>query len=397
MKRANTVGAAALLAALALGLVLAVSSFFGGEGHLEALLKGGDPAAVLEGAESALNQDLDEDHLFIQLYGGFQRLAGRRLIEDPVEDNSVVRLSNGTLNFINLLSSDKPGPAVADNAQAAADFAGAVEALGIPCLYVAAPQKIQRDSNLLPVGLAENGNSSCDALLSALEEAGADTLDLRPLFEENGVYADWFFRTDHHWRPEGAFFAWQYLTRTVDVLATDPALTDPASWDTQVLEDFFLGSQGKRVGSLYAGTDDFTVYTPKFETDLHYTCPFYAIDREGPFNQSVCFPERIAGQDWFGGNPYTYYAGGDYPLASIVNRKNPEGPKVLLVRDSFACALTPFLALSCSELITVDLRYFQGDLLETVEAQQPDLVLTLYTASSTGNPEMFSYAGPDGE
>ena len=80
-----------------------------------------------------------------------------------------------------------------------------------------------------------------------------------------------------------------------------------------------------------------------------------------------------------------------------MNRKNPEGPKVLLVRDSFACALTPFLALSCSELITVDLRYFQGDLLETVEAQQPDLVLTLYTASSAGNPEMFSYAGPDGE
>ena len=150
-----------------------------------------------------------------------------------------------------------------------------------------------------------------------------------------------------------------------------------------------MGSQGKRVGTLYGGVDDFTVYTPKFDTDLTYTCPFYGIDRTGPFNQSVCFPERIAARDWFDGNPYTYYAGGDYPLARAVNRNNPEGPKILLIRDSFACAMTPFLALGCSELVTVDLRYFSGDLTETILSEKPDLVVTLYTVGTLSNPEMF--------
>ena len=156
-----------------------------------------------------------------------------------------------------------------------------------------------------------------------------------------------------------------------------------------MLEDFFLGSQGKRVGTLYAGTDRLTLYTPKFETQLTYACPFYAIDRRGPFQTSVCFPERVARRDWFGGNPYTYYAGGDYPLATVTNHLNPDGPRIVLLRDSFACALTPFLALSCSELVTIDLRYFSGDLLDTVVKLEPDLVLSLMTAGSTGNAALF--------
>ncbi len=108
-----------------------------------------------------------------------------------------------------------------------------------------------------------------------------------------------------------------------------------------MLEHFFLGSQGKRVGSLYAGADDITLYTPKFDTELTYSCPAYGFTRTGPFETSVCFPERVAQQDWFNGNPYTYYAGGDYPIATITNHKNPDGPRVVLLRDSFACALTP--------------------------------------------------------
>ena len=64
---------------------------------------------------------------------------------------------------------------------------------------------------------------------------------------------------------------------------------------------------------------------------------------------------------------------------------------MVLLRDSFACAITPFLALSCSELTTIDLRYFQGDLLETIQGLEPDLVLTLYTASSTGADALFQY------
>ncbi|MFQ7855887.1 MAG: hypothetical protein ACLRIS_12865 [Flavonifractor plautii] len=88
MKRRNTMTAAVFLLAVAAGFLLLATSFFGGEGKFEALLKAfvqnRDVMAFVDGAESAVNGDLDRDHLFIQLYGGVQQLSGRRVVEDAV-------------------------------------------------------------------------------------------------------------------------------------------------------------------------------------------------------------------------------------------------------------------------------------------------------------------------
>ncbi|MBM6724530.1 DHHW family protein [Pseudoflavonifractor phocaeensis] len=399
MKRRNTITALLFLLLTAAGLTLVLTAFVGGEGKLEGLLKSAvrerDPGAVLSEAESAVNSDLDRDHLFIQLYGGVQRLSGRRVIQDMVAGNTVAKLSTGALNFVNLGTAGQVDQeAVGRRAQATAELAAKLEVRGIHYLYIAAPQKIQRGAELLPWGLEESGNATCDAYLAELDRLGVDYLDLRPVFESNGIYSNWFFRTDHHWKPEAAFFAWQYLSGELDLrygYETPSILTNPNNWSTRVLDDFFLGSQGKRVGSLYAGVDDFTIYTPKFDTNLTYTNSDGSFDRSGPFAQSVCFPERVEERDWFNGNPYTYYSGGDYAMATMVNHNNPKGPKVVLLRESFSCALAPFLALSCSELTTIDLRYFSGDLMDTIRELEPDLVLTLYTASSTGLDNMFNF------
>src|SRR5699024_8990217 len=117
-----------------------VTSFLGREGSFEALLKSvaqdKDVTAFLDQAESAVNEDLDRDHLFIQLYGGVQMLSGRRVIQDMVEDNSVAKLSTGALNFVNLGTQSQPGEDVIARARATAEFADALEASDIPFLYV---------------------------------------------------------------------------------------------------------------------------------------------------------------------------------------------------------------------------------------------------------------------
>jgi len=388
----ETCGALFFLAGMGICFAVLIVSFFQGGELREAFgaaRREGGFAAFSETAEAAANSDLDETHFFIQLFGGYQRLLGRRIIEDAQSQTAtVVKLADGALTFANL-SQERMD--VTANAEAAAQLKETLAGAGIPYLFTVAPQKLM-DNSQLPAGIQNYSIEEADLFLDLLADAGVDTLDLRPWFESHGNYGDWFFRTDHHWRPEAAFAAWGVLAGEMTQrygFSFDPALTDESHYEKTVYERFFLGSQGKRVGTLYGGVDDFTVYTPKFDTDLTYTCPFYGIDRTGPFNQSVCFPERIAARDWFDGNPYTYYAGGDYPLARAVNRNNPEGPKILLIRDSFACAMTPFLALGCSELVTVDLRYFSGDLTETILSEKPDLVVTLYTVGTLSNPEMF--------
>ena len=398
MQRRNTLTALLFLAAMAVGFLLVLTSFLGVEGNLEALLKGlrQGPAgvlALLEEGESAVNQDLDRDHYFIQLYGGVQRLSGRRLILDATQATHVVKREDGSLNFVYLPTA--PSQEVGPNAQQTVLLRDYLDTLDIPMLFVLAPQKIERDNDLLPTGVADYNNDNATRYLDALAREGVDYLDLRPVFEATGDYASWFFRTDHHWRPEGAFLAWQEVAALLEDRygwATEDSLTDESSYEKIVYEDFFLGSQGKRVGSLYAGVDDITRYSPRFDTSLTYSILDSGTVREGPFDESVLFPERVAQRDWFNGNPYTLYSGGDYGFARMVNHNNPEGPKILLIRDSFACAFAPFLALSCSELITVDLRYLEpGALPETIAREAPDLVMFLYTAGTTALPNMYSF------
>ena len=354
----------------------------------------GQPSYVMDfvqTAEGALNEDLDTSHSFIQLYGAFQRLSGRRVMEDVDQAARVVKLDNGNLNFSYL--STRPLD-ITMQAQAVNGLSAALEERGIPFLYATAPQKLEPGNQMLPPGLHNYSDQDADQLHAALRAAGTDVLDLREFFYGAGDWSSWFFRTDHHWKPEAAFHAWQNMVPVLERdygIPTAPSFTDEANYDKIVYEDYFLGSQGKRVGSLYAGADDITKYVPRFPTDFTYTCPFYAIDRSGPFETSLLFPERVEEKDFFNGNPYTMYAGGDYPQATIINHLNPEGKKIVLIRESFSCALTPFLSLSTSELTTIDLRFFQGDLLETIEGIDPDLVMVLYSVSSIGNQDIYQF------
>ena len=360
-----------------------------------------DPASFptfVTQAEGALNDDLDREHGFIQLYGGFQRLSGRRMLEDVNQSARVIKLSNGTLNFSYF------GMEPLDTtpmAQAVNDFSDALAAEGIPYLYMAAPQKIQdgREDALLPTGIRDYANDNADRLLSALADHGTDTYDLRPLFAQRADYPSLFFRTDHHWTPEAAFFAWQNLTQVLSAdygIGTDPRYTAEENYDRRVYEDFFLGSQGKRTRSLYAGADDITEYIPKFETDFTYASPSFAAPRTGPFSQSLLFPERVAQRDWFGAGAILH------PLCwgRLWHRHHhqPPQPGGKAYRPSAGVLLLcphPLPGSLLRGTTTIDLRYFEGDLMSILRELETDLVMSLYCVSSISNQDLFSFQQAD--
>lgn len=398
MKTKQTVTAVLFLLCLGVGFALLLGGLLREDGGSRALVRqamqaeglSGKAEVLTGGAEDAANRDLDAKHLCVQLFGGVERLMGRRVVHDADQSLTVVKLDSGALQFVDLTGGyvDAAGPA-----NALADFADRLEARGIPLLYVNAPQKLPRGDSILPDGVTEYGNEMGDVLVDTLKSRGVETLDLRDSFEHTPDYAAWFFRTDHHWKPAAAFFAYQTLAPVLEShgIHTPTRCLERGNYDIQVYEDWFLGSQGKRVGSLYAGVDDFEWWMPKESARFTLDVADYGIHREGDWNDALLFPERMEVKDWFNGNPYTLYSGGDYPLATIVNHDNPEGADLVLIRDSMACALTPFLAQSCRTLTTIDLRYFTGGLEETVAALDPALVMVLYSTTDAKVREMFTF------
>lgn len=360
-------------------------------------------SAAAAKAEAAITAGLESNTNLIDIFGGYQRLIGRTAVEDSESNYSVMRLSGtDSVTFVS-----QPDPSVAaSNAAAMVRLKNLLDEKGIALLYAQAPSKIgPEDEKLLPYGVSDGSNAAADALLTELEAGGVDTLDLRQTLKEaGGRWQDWFYKTDHHWTPQAAFVAFQDIAEKLgDYYQTLPAGTsvkrqriaiderylDGENYTVTTLKNYFLGSQGKRVGTRYAEPEDFDLITPDFATLLHYT--YYSENRYGSAEETVLFPERVEEKDYFGGNPYTYYSGGDYPSARITNYYNPDGPKVLVLRDSFACAITPYLAYACSEVATVDLRYYTGYLESYIDWVQPDAVIVLYSPSSLSNTNSFRF------
>ena len=94
-------------------------------------------------------------------------------------------------------------------------------------------------------------------------------------------------------------------------------------------------------------------------------------------------------KDYYHKNPYASYSGGDFRLQIFTNNLNPKGKKMLLIRDSFACVVAPFLSLQTSALHICDLRDFKsfvGDRInmeEYIRKIQPDYVIVLYGGISS--------------
>ena len=160
-------------------------------------------------AEATANSALDQDHFFIQLYGEVQKLSGRTVVEDADPRYSVVKLTDGTLTFVNDQALDVSG-----HGRSVVRLSRALEKRDIPLLYVQAPQKLQSGDPRLPDGVSDYGNDYADQILAVLEEQGVAALDLRETLAACG--RDWsslFFRTDHHWTPEAGFLACQTTRR----------------------------------------------------------------------------------------------------------------------------------------------------------------------------------------
>lgn len=59
-----------------------------------------------------------------------------------------------------------------------------------------------------------------------------------------------------------------------------------------------------------------------------------------------------------------------------------EGRRLLIVKDSYANSLIPFLTPHFSEIDVIDLRYYEGDVLKLMEERQIRDMLILYNMTT---------------
>ena len=170
-----------------------------------------------------------------------------------------------------------------------------------------------------------------------------------------------YFRTDHHWTADGAYYAYEELCRAAGLT---PISREEHKTDTF---DGFLGSFYKDTNQnaeLGKNPDSVKVYYPVSEnTSLVYT------STNGNSNSWKVIWDV---SDYGASMKYSTFIAGDNPFTKIENKDKMDGSSCIVVKESFGNALVPFLVDHYETIYVVDYRYWQGNISQLAEEYNVD-------------------------
>lgn len=231
-------------------------------------------------------------------------------------------------------------------------------------------------------------------LLQALREQALDVIDVTAVIEEKQMDKKaLFFKTDHHWLPSTGIWADQLLCEFMNEnygYYIDTSIFDPENYDTFILEDQWIGSQGKKVTTAYCEKENFPVVIPKYNTNLEVFVSgknerYYGSIQDTLFGYGDSVtndPKKL--YSW---NAYGLYGYGDQQLITIHNNDIHDGSSMLIIKTSVANVMHPYLSAAVEDLYVIDLRHFKGSLRTFINETDPDTVVIV--ADSPGFAENY--------
>ncbi len=342
------------------------------------------------GVEKSSSQNLRYHNALVDINSIFNNVIGTRIIEK--DDMIVVKADNGYLSNTRYVVPDN---VLSHRVSKVKELKEKSEKSGAEFMYIIAPTK-GHDLDYAP-NIEDYTEFNCERLADFLKKDDIPTLNLIDYMHKDSITEEeMFFITDHHWKPAGALWATDKILSELNArygYPYDKDKTDISSYNIKIYKNWFLGSQGKKAGRYFTslGVDDFDVITPKFKTHLTEEQPLKKHFREGSFQDTVMYMENVETRDLYNKNPYAAYSGGDFREQIITNKLNSDGKKILIVRDSYACALVPFLSLNAGAVHAVDVRadaFYVGDKInvhEYIDKINPDYVLVFYSGAPLGD------------
>ena len=291
---------------------------------------------------------------WVDLKARTERALGKK------ENNNVYFADNDTL----ITRFDQPAAdRVTENLNYVNKF---VENVDIPVVFSLIPTQACIWADRLPEGAP---NASQTDLMAQAQEAvtGATWADVyTPLMEHKDE--DIFYRTDHHWTSLGAYYGYTGLASALGY--TPVPLTD---YTPTVHSTEFYGTVFSSSGVRWVKPDTITTYVP----DDGITVVSHTYDNSGnPVEeQRALYVESFLSVK----DKYSMFLGGNQSLGVVTNTNNPDGPKLLIIRDSYADSLVPFLTAHYSEIHLIDPRYYHLSVKDYVEQNGIDQALVLYS------------------
>ena len=170
-----------------------------------------------------------------------------------------------------------------------------------------------------------------------------------------------YYRTDHHWTTLGAYYA--FLSMADSLQISDPLL----NYKKYTVSDSFSGTLASKSGC-HAVQDSIEVFEP-LGTDVQYYVIYSDThEKSASLYQSAYLKEK---------DQYAVFLGGNHPMVTIRTTNN-NNRSLLVIKDSYANSLIPFLVPYYEEIILVDPRYYYDSVESIISSELITDVLFLY-------------------
>lgn len=204
--------------------------------------------------------------------------------------------------------------------------------------------------------------------ISAIENISELTsVDLVPAFMEHRDKSQIFYKTDHHWTSYGAYLGYLEYCKAAGLNAVDIK----ELFEERVTEDFH-GTYSSKVNRYQEKGDEIIIYkNPAQSLKVTYT-------DTGVVTDTLYNREYLGKKD-----KYSMFLDNIHPLVELESSNGDANRALVLIKDSYANSMVPFLTNNFARIYVFDTRHYNKGISSFLK-EHPEVtdVLILYNMST---------------
>lgn len=220
-------------------------------------------------------------------------------------------------------------------------FYDRVKDTGVDVRLMLVPTAVTVYAEKLPAFAPASGQM--ETMQKLYDDTGISAVDCSEKLLLGAEEGQLYYRTDHHWTTYGAYLGY---TAYCEEKGIEPVTL--AALEAQTVTEEFAGTLYSKVNDYSHKKDAITVYTnPEDDLTVIY-------EDTGEVSDSLYNFDYLREKD-----KYSLFLNNIHPLAEIGNKTAASDDVLMLIKDSYANSMVPFLAHHYRKIYVFDTRYYK--------------------------------------